>query len=114
MFQVCVIRNHAKMAEHAHWCIGNPVINANAREIFQDNFVKVSILTQLLCDPYTVTYQTASLVTLHDLISLTKPHAYTISPFWHIVPQSLPNLTHITDYRIRVLNSLLIHFHPNI
>ena len=90
MFQVYVIQNHAKMAEHANLSIGDPVLNANARVLFWDLFaLNVSILTQLRCDPYTETYQRASPVTVYDLRYLTKPHVYSISPFCHIIPQPL-------------------------
>ena len=101
------------MAEFAYLRIGDPVMNANARFLFMDVIaLKVGILTHILCDQYTVTYQAASLVTVFDLISLTQPHGNTISPFWHIIPQPVPKPTHNTDDRISVLNSLLTHFHP--
>ena len=79
-----MIQNHAKMAEVAYLRIGDQDMYANARVVFGELIaLKVSILAQLLCDPYTVTYQAASLVTVFDLISLTQP-------FWH-KPQPLPN-----------------------
>ena len=55
--------------------------------------MKVSILTHLLFDPYTVTYHAASLLVVYDLHSLTQPLAYIISPFWHIIPQPVPKRT---------------------
>ena len=101
------------MAEVAYLRIGDPVMYANARVLFMDVIaLKVSILSHILCDQYTVTYEAASLVTVFDLISLTQPHAHTISLFWHIIPQPVPKPTHNKDDRIRVLNSLLTHFHP--
>ena len=58
-----------------------------------------------------MTYHAATLVTVYDFLCLTQPLAYIISPFWHIIPQPVLKLNHITDYRMSVLNSLLTNFH---